>query len=416
MQKKLALRLIIGLFTIAILFVGYNWLKEFVKDPNVGTSDTTGMVAAIQFHDNGARAVAFRANGDMLESPDWKEADQDQQISWSPNGSRVFVSSNRGQEAFNIFAWYPEKNIFEQRSTGSRSQSVPWFPIWATPDEEATGLITAGGFVLAFDPKEQTTRQILPPVAKDRISGEGGEGGAAGTLDALYSRLGSSFREAKWGKGKESIYAVMRRDDGEILIINRLVADDPRMLAPVAYRAANEIQFDTTPEGGAVVVIRGFQFPDKENIEPEFIKNGVAVPPYRNEVSVIKFNEQGQPVPVMLALVQDDKNVFYDPAVSPDGTKLAIVIVEQAGDVTKPLGLVIMPLEERGAERGTMIVAGEISMPSWSPDGTMLTYLKRQPAGNNSVFTIKADGSGERRLTDEGDFTSPKFSPMLTKK
>ena len=415
MQKKIALRLILGLFTVAILFLGYNWLKEFVKDPNVGggASNTVGMVAAIQYHDNGARAVAFRANGDMLESPNWTDADQDQEISWSPNGNRVFLSSNRGQEAFNIFAWYPEKNLVEQRSTGSRSQSAPWFPIWAKPEDESTGLITAGGFVLAFDPKEQTTRQILPPVAKDRIAGE--DGGTAGTLDALYSRLGSSFREAKWGQDKESVFAVMRRDDGEVLIINRLYADDPRMLAPVAYRAADEIQFDTTPEGGAVVVVRGFQFPDKENIEPEFIKNGVAVAPYKNEVSAIKFNEQGQPVPVMLALVQDDKNVFYDPAVSPDGTRLAIVIVDKSAETPKPIGLVIMPLEERGAERGTMIVSGEVSMPSWSPDGSMLTYLKRQPTGNNSVFTIKADGSGERRLTDEGDFTSPRFSPQIAK-
>jgi len=415
MQKKLAIRLIVGLFTVAVLFLGYNWLKEFVKDPLVGTTDTTGMVAAIEFHDNGARAVAFRANGDMIVSPDWEEDDQDQQISWSPNGSRVFISTNRNQEAFNIYAWYPERNVVEQRSTGSRSQSAPWFPMWAKPNEEATGIITAGGFVLAYDPKEQTTRQILPPVAKDRISGEGGEGGAASTLDALYSRIGSSFREAKWGKDRELIFAVMRRDAGEVLILNRLVADDPRLLTPIAYRAADEIQFDATPDGGAVVVIRGFQFPDIENIEPQFIKNGRAIPPYKNEVSMIKFNDQGQPIPIMIALVQDDSNVFYDPAVSPDGTKLAIVIVERKGEQQTPVGLVIMPLEERGAERGTMIVPGEVSMPSWSPDGKSLTYLKRQPGGNNSVFTIRADGSGERRLTDEGDFTSPKFSPMQGK-
>ena len=410
MQKKIAIRLILGLFAIAVLFLGYNKFKEFAKDPNASTArSTAGMIAAIRLESDGARAVAFRANGDMIESPDWKPGMDDQQISWSPTGSRVFMSTNRTGRDFNIFAWYPENNIVEQRSTSSRSQSVPWYPLWASPADEPTGIITSGGFVLSFDPKEQTTRQILPPVAKDRAAGE--EGGASSTLDMMYSQLGTSFREAKWGPAQEMVYALMRRDAGELLILNRLYAEDARMLVPVPYRAGKEIQFDTTPKGGAVVAIRGFQFPDPENVDPQYIENGKVVLPYKNELSAITIGADGTPQAIMIAIVNDDTNIFYDPAVSPDGTKVAIVIVQKKGEVVTPIGLVVMPIAERGAEKGTQLVSGDVSMPSWSPDGKMLTYLKRLPGGNNAVFTINADGTGERQLTDEGDFTSPKFSP-----
>ena len=92
-----------------------------------------------------------------------------------------------------------------------------------TPTFEAqnneTGLMTAGGFVLEFDPKKGSTHQVLPPVGKERGSQEAEEGSAS-QFDEIYQRLGSSFREAKWLKGKEYVAAVMRREEGgEILIV-----------------------------------------------------------------------------------------------------------------------------------------------------------------------------------------------------
>lgn len=414
MQKKLALRLILGLFAIAMLFLGYQWFKEYSKDPMALGADTAGMVAAIEFLEDGSRAVVFLPNGEKKTIPGWKAPEENSGIAWSPSGNRLFVSASRDQDAFNIYAWYPDKDRIEPRSAGSRSQSAPWFAPWLGEMAERQGLITVGGFVLEYDPKDMATRQVLPPVAKDRVQGE--EGGTLGTMDALYSKLGQSFREAKWGANRDRIYSIMRRDEGEILILNNLAPKTPEEARPIPLRAGEAVQFDVNSEGLAVVAVRNWQFVDKENPPAEFVVNGRLQAPYRHELAVIGMEDNGAPIQIMLALVNDDTNVFFDPAISPDGKKVAVVIRSMDKGKESPIGLIVMPLEERGAERGTLLVSGDVSMPSWSADGSMLTYLKRTEGGKNAVYTIGADGSSERKVSDDGDYLSPRISPQTKPK
>jgi dipeptidyl aminopeptidase/acylaminoacyl peptidase len=110
----------------------------------------------------------------------------------------------------------------------------------------------------------------------------------------------------------------------------------------------------------------------------------------------------------------DDGTPF---AVSPDGARLAFVI-NRADPATNTIcrGLAVMPTDGRAApillDRGGELpmVAGDYRgvfatvgypatvVPSWSPDGHWLAYLKREH-GVTQVWRVAADGSGATQMT-----------------
>lgn len=105
-----------------------------------------------------------------------------------------------------------------------------------------------------------------------------------------------------------------------------------------------------------------------------------------------------------------------DPAWSPDGTRIAFsgaefTVVEREG--RDDLGI-----DDRGIyvinADGTDLVRltpsrlpssrrifPEDTLPAWSPDGTRIAFLRTYPSGNEEIYTMNADGSGLRPLTDE---------------
>jgi Tol biopolymer transport system component len=53
--------------------------------------------------------------------------------------------------------------------------------------------------------------------------------------------------------------------------------------------------------------------------------------------------------------------------------------------------------------------------PAWSPDGSLIAFRRKFPDGSDGIYTMAANGSGVRRLTDArfGDY-DPTFSPDAT--
>lgn len=83
----------------------------------------------------------------------------------------------------------------------------------------------------------------------------------------------------------------------------------------------------------------------------------------------------------------------FDPAVSPDGQRIAWHSVR---DGTHAIW--VMNIDGSGAHR--LATCGFSSMPTWSPDGTHIAYHSNCGSGNDDIWMTNADGSGTpSRLT-----------------
>ena len=117
------------------------------------------------------------------------------------------------------------------------------------------------------------------------------------------------------------------------------------------------------------------------------------------------------------------------PSWSPDGTRLAFtsreppaatvpapVTVPEAGGAPDAAGSgsggwSIYLVRPDGSERHRLATGGESMGPVWSPDGARLAYHGTRD-GNLDLFVANADGTSERRVTDDpGDDWSPAWSP-----
>lgn len=400
---------------MAALFLGFYALKNYERDPmSYSHLDSVGMVAAIKEEDRGSRAVVIKPNGEILENKQWKAPTVEDSVSWMADGNRLVFSSDRGGRSQNLFYWLPEKDETQKFQDQSRSMTAPWFE--PNDPTNKTGIMMSGGNVWEFIPEGRKARQILPPLVKSAVNVEEG-GGRQSTMDAIYHNLGTSFKSAYWAGGRAVILAVMRRDEGEICVINYTEpGPDGKTQMPRGFVAGSRVEIDSDGGQVCVVAVHDFKWPDPDNIPQEFIKDGRTTRPYKNAVMVLQDVASASPKVIPIIAAPDDSDQVYSyPTVSPDGSKLLVVLGKQVGDnKVEPVGMLVMPVKEQGGAEAALLVRGEVSDPSWSPDGKKIVYVKRDDEGDNSIYTIGADGGGEARLA-QGNFLQPKFSPQVKK-
>ncbi|MCO5296683.1 MAG: hypothetical protein M9921_07485 [Fimbriimonadaceae bacterium] len=412
--RKMMIRFVGGLFTIAALLLGYQWYRGLGGDIDLPFSvDTVGMIAAVQEVEDGNQVVLIDPQGKLVPSPGYKAPASDRDPVWRPDGNRIFFSSDREDNTYNIFRWNPGSQTVTRRTFGSRAKTTIEFPSPMVPNANDFALITSGGFVLQLDPTDGSTPQVLPPVGRERSATS--EGGVGSQFDALYEHFGSSVRRARWaGNGRDWIVAVMRNDLGEVLILQNLGGE--QLQPPFAVIAGERVEFDVNPKTGEVVYVAiGFQFPDRENIPEQFIENGRIKKPFQHMVGVIDPNDLKNAQPPIAASNTDDL-AFTLPRVSPDGSTLMLVTGKHTGSgQVESADLVVMPARGEGGKTATAVIKGAIQDPSWAPDSDRILFVMTDQ-GKRAIHEIRRDGTGLRNITGQlGDFGHPQYSPQVKK-
>jgi hypothetical protein len=409
--RKMVYRFSILAIVAAIVVAGFVKIRELGKDIDLPlAADTAGMIAATEFFDEGSQAVVFGPDGKKLASPGYKAGRTDKDPAWRPDGNRLFFVSDREEDALNVFRWNFGSGVVARRTLNSRSKGMTQWPSPLSEGANRSALITSGGFVLEFDPTEGTTRQILPPVQKNRASGE--EGGAAGQFDAMYQRLGSSFKLAKWTFDKTFAIAVMRNDFGEILITQDLSTGQP----PVPIAAGERIEFDVHPGQPLVYyAVLNYQLVNPDEAPPELVQpDGSVKLPFRHMMGIFDPTKTREAANAIVAFSATDESAFQSLSASPDGTTLMVVDGAYLGSGNfKPRGIVLMPAQEGGGGKGTLLVKGECYEPSWFPDSKGVVFIQYDEKKKRSIFKLNRDGSGLENVSrGAGNFAHPRMSPQ----
>jgi hypothetical protein len=226
-----------------------------------------------------------------------------------------------------------------------------------------------------------------------------------------------------WGPNKSFIVAVMTRDSGEILIVQRLDATKPEDALPRAIVAGDRISYDVDPATGVIVyAVLNFQLAmdttDIENVPEQFIKDGKIVIPFEHAIGLANPDNPSDAATNGPMFQSPNNAVAFDSIVlSPDGKSVAFTTGRYEGDGNfVPAELVVGETRVAtpdGPPSVTRILSGEIFEPSWHPDNRRLVFVRREAGGQRAILTINRDGTRETPISREGSFSTPKFSPQL---
>ena len=105
----------------------------------------------------------------------------------------------------------------------------------------------------------------------------------------------------------------------------------------------------------------------------------------------------------------DGLTFYFQPAWSPDGRRIAVVVCGYAWDNCYPNSSVAV-MNADGSGLTTVAQAGGFARPTWSPDGTQLAFSSATcRTCSSSIYLVQADGSGRRLLITDGH--SPSWRP-----
>lgn len=418
------LRTAIVILVAAGAFAGYYFYTKSASSDS-SPANTKNDILALKEENGGNRAVLIQPDGKIVESPAEGTGVDDREAVWRPDGNRIFISravagSKTPEETnYQLYRWNPSSNDCQRRTIGTRALAHPRFSPEDAKDPAAKALTTAGGRVLLFDPLEDSSiRQILPPATKeiDIQTNQADSGAAAGDFDQFYRGLGDSFREARWSADKTYIISVLRRDNGEALVVQKAQPQSEEERRPSLVICAQHIDFDVSAGSNTVLFSAlDFQWQDENHIPDQYKLGGKVTRPYNHLLAVMDLDKIASKDPAALKILdvsKADGKAFAEPTLSLDGK--AALVVEGTFKGGNEFSAEALFVYGTGGGSPQLVARGAISNPSWHPSGDRLLFARREANGERDIVMIaKASPGQEVSLTSgKGSFSHPKFSPQ----
>ena len=427
MLQRIMLRLALGLLAVAVLLFSWTQFKKYITSgADTGHTITIGWIAALRQTGSGEQAVAIKPDGAVLDSPGYPDGARDRDVTWRPDGDRIYFSSDRDAQSksLQIYRWNPAgQGTVDQRSSGKLAQERPSFQQNNPPPGDYTMLMIKAGVVVEFNPNDGSAHQRVP-VESSTPTKAGEEGQGMGTqFGSNYEHLGTSFREAHWCKNRKYVVGIMHADEGETLVVICVepgstpgAIDDGQ---PHGIIKGDHIDMAVDPASGNIAyAVNGFQFINPNEVKPEMIVNGKLHKPFRNFLGLLNPDDLTASGPIAIWRIGDSPATqpdvaFAEPQVSPDGTQVAFVLGSDTKDGFTSKAIVIAPFAVGGGSAGKPIFGGNVGSPTWSPDGKQLAFIVINPDHHGDIDVMDMSSFTSKVLTlGKGDFSSPRFSPM----
>jgi hypothetical protein len=409
-NQRLAKRGILFVVFLGVIAFGYWYLSQGNGDPDRFRApyESAGQIAAIKSVDDGSQAVLIAADGKITPSPDYKAGSQDHNITWRGDGGRVIFESDRYQQQPHVFRWNPDADSIDRISIDKRGKGrLSFLAPGGTPSN--SGLMIDGGMVVEINSVTGETAQKLPEKNKNAAQG-GDEEGAKSEMEGDFSKYGTSFADARWGKDKKFFYCVMQGEKGQTLVIKDTTSTKPLM--PVI--AGDHIDIDVSQKTGELVfAVQGLQIPDwDEKGQAQYTHDGKITPPFTSVLESLN-PETGDST--RIAMIKEDHPSFAMPRVSPDGGSILTAFGVYAKGQYTSAGIALMPNTESGADHPlkTMQVP-TVSQLCWDPTGQQFLFIAKTSKTAADIFLSTPDFSTPKNITQgKGNFIEAVFSPRI---
>ena len=417
-MHRLLIRTLLLVVVAGGLFWGIVWLKN--RDPgrplaDIPAIDSRGYIAALMQTHEGDRLVAIDAKGNIRNAPGTEEV-QDKEIAWKPDGRRIiYVSNYKTDGSFQNFEWKPDRdNDPYQLTPNGASRQNPWF----VPDGSMF-LYASQGDILATTYQQLKTHKVMPPSDDPNAEQNTEEGGGGAPESHVQDKItekwlrlapaleGEAFSKGYLDKTKKFFAGIYTTSRGYDFVIQHLEPEDEaheRASVPVGGDSIEVAMDRENPQ--AVISVQNFRYPLLDAVPKDRIKaDGTIQRDFVNAVFIAHL-DSGVLTPIFAA--PDDSVAMISPALSSDGSEVALVVKAKPGKSNVAPGLLIAPVERGGISSARQIAAGDISEPSWAPDGQTIVFIR-----GGDVWTVRPDGTVETNITNgKGKFRSPLFSPM----
>ena len=245
-----------------------------------------------------------------------------------------------------------------------------------------------------------------------RVSASGGEP----EVLVVPDENGEDYQHAEILPGGKAVLFTMRRDNNYRVHLLSLETGEHRVLLEAArqahYAATGHLiyaqpnsgtlmaaPFDLTRlevTGDPVAVLEGVRQNTLFAVDYSFSSNGTLV--YVSgeespEYSLLWVDREGRE-----QRITEEKGDFLTPRVSPDGTRIALTILDQDGS----RNVWVHDLQTDSLRRLTF--EGSVnSRPVWTPDGQWITFVSDR-GGSRALYRKPADGSGQAELLTESEY------------